>query len=205
MAERRRTWPLNIAAVVLVSVSYLCVNVAQTWWSGAHNAAQQADVIVVLGAAQYDGKPSPQLQARLDHALSLWQEGLAQRVIVTGGNRPGDRFTEAGTSAAYLADRGVNPDVIWREDAGTNTYDSLKTVSQMMDAAGLDTAVVVTDPFHELRCVLILDQLGITAFPSATRTSPVRGWTATTKHLKEALGVSVGRIVGFQRLLSITG
>ena len=77
---------------MLVAVSYLAVNLSQVWWSGTFDAAREVDVIVVLGAAQYDGKPSPQLQARLDHVLNLWDDGIAPRIIVTGGNRPGDRL-----------------------------------------------------------------------------------------------------------------
>ena len=192
-------------AVIVVLISYVAVNLAQVWWVGAHDAAQHADVIVVLGAAQYDGRPSAQLKARLDHALELWRNGTASKIIVTGGNRPGDRFTEAGTSSAYLNGNDVSKDAILLEDAGTNTYDSLRTVSEMMVSSGFKTAVVVTDPFHELRCVLTLRQLGITAYASATETSPVDGWTALVKHLKETLGVSIGRIVGFRRLLSLTG
>lgn len=194
-----------IWASLFVVASYLAVNLCQVWWAGAVDSARDVDAIVVLGAAQYDGKPSPQLQARLDHVLNLWNDGIAPRIIVTGGNRPGDRFTEASTSAEYLKDNGVPSEALWLEDAGTNTFDSLHTVSQMMKTSGLKTAVVVTDPFHELRCVLILDQLDITAYPSATGSSPVRGWTSVSKHLKEALGVSTGRILGFRRLLSITG
>jgi len=205
LAEHRRSWPVFIWAAMLVAVSYLAVNLSQVWWSGTFDAAREVDAIVVLGAAQYDGKPSPQLQARLDHVLNLWDDGIAPRIIVTGGNRPGDRFTEASASAEYLKDNGVPSEALWFEDAGTNTFDSLHTVSQMMKTSGLKTAVVVTDPFHELRCVLILDQLDITAYPSATGSSPVRGWTSVSKHLKEALGVSAGRILGFRRLLSITG
>jgi vancomycin permeability regulator SanA len=205
LIKQRRTWPLFFWAAMLVTVSYLAVNLCHVWWAGAVDSAREVDAIVVLGAAQYDGKPSPQLEARLDHVLGLWADGIAPRIIVTGGNRPGDRFTEASTSAEYLRDNGVPIEALLLEDAGTNTYDSLRTVSQMMKAAGLETAVVVTDPFHELRCVLILDQLDITAYPSATDSSPVRGWTSVSKHLKEMLGVSAGRILGFRRLLSITG
>ena len=97
---------------MLVAVSYLAVNLSQVWWSGTFDAAREVDAIVVLGAAQYDGKPSPQLQARLDHVLNLWDDGIAPRIIVTGGNRPGDRFTEASASAEYLKDNGVPSDSI---------------------------------------------------------------------------------------------
>ena len=87
--------------------------------------ARAVDAIVVMGAAQYDGRPSPQLAARLDHAVSLWNDGLAPMVIVTGGNQEGDRFTEASTSAAYLVERGVPSSAIVQEDAGSTTHDSL--------------------------------------------------------------------------------
>ncbi len=198
-------WPSAFIATAIVAVFYLLVNLAQVWWVGAHDNAKSADAIVVLGAAQYDGRPSKQLQARLDHVLLLWDAHIAPRIIVTGGNKPGDRFTEASASAAYLEKAGVPADAILREAKGTNTYDSLADVRTMMKAAGWKTAVVVTDPYHSLRSVLTLAQLGITATASATTTSPVKGVTAFDKHLKEALGVSLGRIVGFRRLLSITG
>jgi vancomycin permeability regulator SanA len=205
LANKPRAWTALFGAVLFTLGAYLVINLAQVWWSGAHDASRTVDAIVVLGAAQYDGEPSPQLQARLDHALDLWSRGIAKTIIVTGGNRPGDRFTEASTSASYLEKNGVDAEVILLEDAGTNTFESLRTVSEMMNVGDMSTAVVVTDPFHELRCVLILGEFGITAYPSATKSSPVRGWTAVSKHLKESLGVSAGRILGFRRLLSITG
>ena len=205
MARTRSSVAPAAFSLLVVVVGCLLVNLAQVWWSGAHDSSRSADVIVVLGAAQYDGRPSPQLEARLDHVVDLWSAGVADHIIVTGGNRPGDRFTEASTSAAYLEDKGIDATSILMEDAGTNTFDSLNTVSKMMEASDFKIAIVVTDPFHELRCVLTLRQLGVTAYPSATKSSPVQGWTALAKHLKETLGVSLGRIVGFRRLLSITG
>lgn len=205
MARSRSSVAPAVLSLLIVVTGYLSVNIAQVWWSGAHDSSRHADVIVVLGAAQYDGRPSPQLRARLDHVVDLWSDDVADHIIVTGGNRPGDRFTEASTSAAYLQEKGIGAESIFMEDAGTNTFDSLHTVSKMMEASGFETAVVVTDPFHELRCVLTLRQLGVTAYPSATQSSPIHGWTAVAKHLKETLGVSLGRVVGFRRLLSITG
>ena len=91
-----------VGPLIIISLMYGCINLTQVWWVGRSDQARAVDAIVVLGVAQYDGRPSPQLRARLDHALELWQEGLSPLVITTGGNQPGDRFTEAETSANYL-------------------------------------------------------------------------------------------------------
>ena len=104
-----------------------------------------------MGAAQYDGEPSPQLAARLDHVAELWPRGLAPLVVVTGGNRPGDRFTEAEASAAYLVERGVPEAAILREDQGTTSYESLRGVADVLGERGLDDVLIVTDPYHALR------------------------------------------------------
>ena len=92
--------------LLLIAVGYSLVSFWQVWSTGRSDEARAVDAIVVMGAAQYDGRPSPQLAARLDHAVDLWNDGLAPVVIVTGGNQEGDRFTEASTSAAYLVERG---------------------------------------------------------------------------------------------------
>ena len=130
----------------------------------------------MLGAAQYDGRPSPQLAARLDHALDLWNDGIAPVVVVTGGNQPGDRFTEAEASANYLVDHGVPETAIMREDQGSTTYESLDAAAQQLSAAGLDEVVLVTDPYHSLRSRLIAEEVGLDASLSPTPTSVVTGW-----------------------------
>ena len=158
------------------------------------------DAIVVMGAAQYDGRPSPQLQARLDHVVELWTDGLAPMVIVTGGNQPGDRFTEAGTSEKYLIAHGVPEAAIVGEDTGRSSWESLRNVAERADEWGVRSVILVSDPFHSLRIRLMAEELGLTAYTSATDTSPVRGWTAAKRHFTEAAGVAAGRVVGFERL-----
>lgn len=206
---RRRRWPSRVAAalaaILALGVVYYGVSLYQVWSTGRSDQARPVDAIVVLGAAQYDGRPSPILQARLDHALALYQQGLAPYVFVTGGNQPGDRFTEAEASAAYLVERGVPGEAILREDAGGSTWESMKNVAEQLDAAGLGRVLLVTDPYHSLRSRLVAEELGLTAYVSPTRTSPVRGGSVVGKELKEAAGVAVGRIVGFERLFSWTG
>ncbi|MCU1397361.1 MAG: hypothetical protein JWN62_470 [Acidimicrobiales bacterium] len=204
--RRRRRLVLRVVlALLLLLVGYYAINLFQVWQVGRSDQARPADAIIVMGAAQYDGRPSPQLQARLDHVVELWNEGLAPLVIVTGGNQPGDRFTEASTSAAYLTEHGVDPAAIAEEDHGHSSWESLDAVAPILRARGAHTVLLVSDPYHSLRIRLMAQQLGFVAYVSPTRTSPVRGTTVFGKEIKEAAGISLGRIIGFDRLLSITG
>jgi len=175
------------------------------WDQGNRDERTPADAVVVMGAAQYDGRPSPQLAARLDHVVQLWGEDLAPVVVVTGGKRPGDRFTEAEASARYLEARGVPASAILMETEAHNSYDSLVGVHELLAARGDDRVLLVSDPYHSLRIRLVAEELGFEAYVSPTRTSPVRRGQALRKELEEAAGTSLGRLIGFDRLLSITG
>ena len=201
----RRRLATSAAVLVLLAVAYYGLTLYQVHATGRSDQSRPVDAIVVMGAAQYDGRPSPQLAARLDHAAQLWTAGLAGVVVVTGGNQPGDRFTESEASARYLIDRGVPADSILKETQGHSTYASLDTVATMLHQRGLFRVLLVTDPFHSLRSRLIAQELGLVAYVSPTRTSPVRGQAAFSKELEEAAGIAVGRIISFKRLLSITG
>jgi uncharacterized SAM-binding protein YcdF (DUF218 family) len=200
---RRMGW--GVAFLALLSVGYYAVTLYQVHATGRSDQARQVDAIVVMGAAQYDGRPSPQLAARLDHAADLWAAGIARVMVVTGGNQPGDRFTEAEASARYLIAHGVPAEAILQETLGHSSYASLDGVATLLHQRGLFSVLLVSDPFHMLRSRLIAQELGLVAYVSPTRTSPVRGNTATAKELEEAAGIAVGRIIGFKRLLSITG
>lgn len=183
---------------------YYAVNVVLVVRAGRDDEAAPVDAIVVLGAAQYDGRPSPQLAARLDHVVTLWNQGLADRVVVTGGNQPGDRFTEASASRDYLVERGVPDAAIVAEDASHNTFDSLAAVADLLEP-GSRRVLLVTDPFHTARAELIADEVGLDARSSPTPTSVVGGWQSFRLELKEAAGISLGRIIGFRRLTDLTG
>jgi uncharacterized SAM-binding protein YcdF (DUF218 family) len=196
---------LVLALVILLPLGYYLVSLAQVWTTGRSDQSRPVDAIVVLGAAQYDGRPSPQLAARLDHVVTLWPEGLAPLVITTGGNQPGDRFTEAEASAWYLAERGVPSEAILQEPAGTDTYSSMEGVRGLLEARGLDEILIVTDPYHALRSRLIAQELGLTAAVSPTPSSVVTGSASLRRHLQEAGGVALGRIVGFDRLRGRSG
>lgn len=196
-----------VGLFLIISLIYGCTNLAQVWWVGRSDQARAVDAIVVLGVAQYDGRPSPQLQARLDHALTLLLEGASPLVITTGGKQPGDRFTEAEASANYLVPR-LGIDYQWaeilQENSGSTTRESLIGVRDIMQARGLHSVLIVTDPYHSLRSRLIAQDLGLVAYVSPTRTSPLRGASAVSRHVREALGVAVAHLIGFANLERLT-
>lgn len=195
----------SVVCVLLLGVVYYAISLFQVWSTGRDHQDRAVDAIVVMGAAQYDGRPSPQLQARLDHAVELWSTGIARVVIVTGGNQPGDRFTEAQASRRYLVNKGVPEAVILAEDTGRSSWESITNVADRASVWGVGSVLIVSDPYHCLRVRLMAEELGLTAYASATSTSPVKGWTAAREHLTEAAGVAVGRIVGFGTLESWIG
>ena len=145
------------------------------WQLGEQDEQRPVDAIVVLGAAQYDGRPTRVFAARLDHAVELWRAGLARSFVVTGGKLPGDRTTEAAVARQYAIDRDVPAEAIFGEDEAHNTLESLRSVAAMMRERGLRSALFVSDPTHMLRVLRIASDLGIEAYGSPTRTSPVDG------------------------------
>ena len=188
-----------LLAVPLLVAAYLAVTLAQVVLEGRSRAIPPVDAVVVMGAAQYDGRPSAQLASRLDHVVTLWETGGVGRVVVTGGSRPGDRFSEAAASEEYLVARGVPRLSIDSEDQGTTTWESMQEVEAMVDADA--SMIIVTDPHHGLRSRLIAEEAGFTDVAvSTTPTSVVSGWTSVRRHLVESAGVAVGRLVGFERL-----
>lgn len=140
---------------------------------GMRDAPAPSDAIVVLGAAQYAGRPSPVLKARLDHAFDLWKLGLAPHLILTGGKGEGDVTTEAAVGEAYLRRRGVPRTAMMLEKEGRSSKESLDGVAQLMRGQTIDRVIFVSDPFHMLRLQILAWQHGIHARPSPTRTSPI--------------------------------
>jgi uncharacterized SAM-binding protein YcdF (DUF218 family) len=173
---------IGTSASVLVRVAVLAGLVAtlvgafavlRIWQQGGTDEERSADAIVVLGAAQYDGRPSPVFAARLEHAVDLYRAGVAPRFVVTGGKRAGDRTTEAAVAREYAIAHGVPADAIFGEDEAHNTLDSLRAVAGELDVRGLRSAVLVSDPTHMYRVLRIASDLGLEAYGSPTRTSPV--------------------------------
>jgi uncharacterized SAM-binding protein YcdF (DUF218 family) len=144
----------------------------RVWDVGNHDQAQRADAIVVLGAAQYDGRPSAILKARLDHGIELYSGGIAKYLVVTGGKAAGDRTTEAATARTYALGRGVPAEAILVEDVGRTTLESLRGVAAVLRDHRLTTAVFVSDRTHMLRVLRIARDVGIVGYGSPTATSP---------------------------------
>lgn len=140
---------------------------------GARDGARASDAIVVLGAAQYVGRPSPVLRARLDHALELWERGMAPRLIFTGGMGFGDTTSEAAVSRMYALRHGVPDSAILMENEGRTTRESLAAVAAIMRKRQMRTAILVSDPFHMLRLRILSTQYGVDAYTSPTKTSPI--------------------------------
>ena len=195
--------PLILVPFVLITAAaiYLAITLAQVWLASRQDGARHAQAIVVLGAAQYNGRPSPVLAARLDHALDLYHHHVADTIFVTGGKQPGDRFTEASTSADYLIARGVPDTAILREISGQDSWQSLAVAALYLKKLGKTDVVLVSDPFHALRIGDMARELGLHATMSPTRTSPIKGIGALTYMTKEATYVAVGRVVGFRNLV----
>ena len=151
-------WVISAAAVLI--------------WS-SRDEARPAQAIVVLGAAQYAGKPSPVLRARLDHALDLWNRHLATLLILTGGTGSGDTTSEAAVGRTYARKHGVPDSSILVESQGRTTSESMRAVAGMLEVRGLQSALLVSDPFHMLRLRILARRFGFTPYTSPTQTSPI--------------------------------
>jgi uncharacterized SAM-binding protein YcdF (DUF218 family) len=158
-----------VAAAVVVVLLVVGGTAVSIWWTARQDDRPRSDAIVVLGASQFDGRPSSVFKARLQHARALWEDGVAPRVVTVGGSRPGDRTTEAQAGAAFLEDRGV--DVVAVPE-GRNTLESMAAVRDLMREQGWDSAVLVTDPWHSLRSRTMARDQGIAAESSPTRAGP---------------------------------
>jgi uncharacterized SAM-binding protein YcdF (DUF218 family) len=141
--------------------------------AGRRDQAASADAIVVLGAAQYEGRPSPVLRARLDHAASLWARGLAPRMIVTGGRGVGDTTSEAAVGMRYLVQRGVPASSISMDTAGLTTSQSMVAARDLLGTKSYPSVLIVSDPFHMLRLAILARRLHMNPLLSPTRTSPI--------------------------------
>ena len=165
---RRILTVVVVAAFALWIISATAVLV----WS-SRDEARPAQAIVVLGAAQYAGKPSPVLRARLDHALELWNRHLASLLILTGGTGSGDTTSEAAVGRTYARKHGVPDSAILVETEGRTTSESMRAVAGMLEVRGLQSALLVSDPFHMLRLRILARRFGFTPYTSPTQTSPI--------------------------------
>ena len=189
-----------ILVIVGIVVVYLAVTFVQVWMAARRDGARPSQAIIVLGAAQYNGRPSPVLAARLDHAIDLYRQDIAPVIVVTGGRQPGDQYTEAGASADYLHEHGVEERAILRETTGRTSWESLEAAARFLKSRDIIRVVLVSDPYHSKRISAIAHDVGLDAVTSPTRTSPIKGFSAFKRMWGETLRVAAGQIFGYARL-----
>ncbi|MBM3663686.1 MAG: YdcF family protein [Actinobacteria bacterium] len=190
-------WGLRLGLGVIVCVlAYLAVTFVQVHQASSNDDRSPSDAIVVLGAAQYDGRPSPALRGRLDHANELYRSGVAPRIVLTGSNQPGDRFTEAFAGFTYLREQGVSESDLVIVDDGDSTWESLAAAERILAQRGWERVTLVSDGYHNARLEAMSGDLGRDGFVSPSTTGGSLGEMARETGL-----VAVGRVIGFDRLL----
>ena len=196
---------VKVGALLVVAVFiYLVVTFVQVWRASGRDEARKVQAIVVLGAAQYNGRPSPVLRARLEHAADLYRRGLAVHVVVTGGRRSGDRITEATASANFLTRHGVPEDDILREVEGRSSWQQLAAAANFLKRRGITRVLLVSDGFHAARIAAIADELGLDGYTSPAPGSPIQGAAKLPYMGRETLAMAAGRLLGFRRVAGIS-
>jgi uncharacterized SAM-binding protein YcdF (DUF218 family) len=192
-------WVKRIASLVVFL--YLLSAGASVWLAAGRDERRPVQAILVMGAAQYNGRPSPALQQRLDHALTLYRERHARLIIVTGGKGEGDTTTEASVSANYLIAKGVPDARIRREVQGKDSYESIAAARRFLADEDVSTVLIVTSGFHAARVKAVANEVGFTPYvspvPSANGPPPGR-------MLTETAAVAIGRLFGYRRVTRFT-
>jgi uncharacterized SAM-binding protein YcdF (DUF218 family) len=194
-------WALRITILVLAAVVvYFGVTLVQVWLTSRHYDPRPAGAVLVMGAAQYNCVPSPDLRARLDEAATLYQQGYAHLIVVTGSKEPGDKCTEAQSGALYLEQVKHIAASHIVEAGGDNSFENVLDAQRALSPHGVRQVLVTTDPFHEDRSMAIASSMGLSPSPTPTQSSPITGWSTVPYFLKESVGVGLGRIIGFNHL-----
>jgi uncharacterized SAM-binding protein YcdF (DUF218 family) len=186
---------LFIAAVIV----YFAFTFLQVWLTSLQYAPRNASAIVVMGAAQYNGVPSPDLAARLNEAAVLFEQRYSKLIVVTGNKEKGDRYTEAQAGDRYLQTKGIPAKDIL-EAGGDDSYQNLVDADKLLKARRDHTILISTDPFHEDRSLAIASGLGLSPYPTPTHSSPIKGWSTVPYFFKETIAVGLGRIIGYGHL-----
>ena len=182
-----------LAFVLLVASTGLAI-----WWTARQDSRPASDAIVVLGTAQYNGVPSSIFQARLEHAIALYEDGVAPVIVTVGGKAAGDQFSEAEAGQTYLAEQGVRDDALLAVPEGTDTLESMRAVSTAFGEHGWTSAVIVTDPWHAMRAQRMAEDAGMEAESSPTRQGPAVQTRATQFRyiLRETAAYLLYRVTG---------
>ncbi len=196
--RRRRLVRRGLLTGVVLVVLYLGFTVAQVFAADSWDHTRDADAAIVLGAAQYNGTPSPVFKGRLDRAFDLWKEGRVPLIVVTGGAAEGDRFTEAYSGLTYLKKKGVPDDDMIVIDDGSSTWESMAASVRVLRKQGITKVQLVSDPYHSFRLEAIADEVGLDGEVSPTSADSTRG-----ELLRESMLVAGGRIIGYRRLVNL--
>ena len=188
----------RVISFILLLIIVIPLYVAGSiWYTAKNTTTEKSDVILVMGAAQFDGRPSEVLLARLNHAKSIFKAGLAPRIYTVGGGAPGDRTTEAAASKAWLIDNGINKTNVLAIAKGRDTLSSTKAYVEQMRKAKFSSVVIVTDPYHCYRAIKMAKDRGIKATCSEVESGPAAN--SGIKYLARETGaylayVTVGRL-----------
>jgi len=188
----RILWRALIVPVVAVAI-YLGVTATQIARQGLVDEARPVDVIVIMGAAEYRGKPSPVLKARIDHALELWKRKLAPRILTTGGSGGDPVYTEGEVARKYLVRQGVPSEMILVESEGASTWQSTAIAAEMMRRMDLKSCIVVSDAYHIFRVKKMLEFRGLDVYGSP-RPDELKGWREKRLYLRQAVGYALWQI-----------
>lgn len=198
----RRPRARVVAALIIGLVGlYVLATFVDVWLASRaeyetfEGGAPMPRAAIVLGAAQYNGQPSPVLRSRLDEAAALYEQGQVDLVVVTGGRQPADTTTEAKTGYDYLREFGIPDERLRLEVQGASTYESLAATARFLRDENVDDVVLVTDRYHARRSRLIAEEVGLAAVVSLTPQAPT-----VDRLVRETVAVSVGRVIGFRRL-----
>lgn len=187
-----------IAFILLLLIVLPLYAGGRVWYTANHTTPKASDAIIVLGAAQFDGVPSPVLEARLLEAKRIFSAKLAPRILTVGSRAPGDRTTEAASGFYWLVDHGVSKEFVDSIPYGRDTLASTESYVSVMKKLNLQSAIIVTDQYHCLRAITMAEDLGITATCAPTKTGPASTTSSSLRYLLRETGaylayVTVGR------------
>jgi uncharacterized SAM-binding protein YcdF (DUF218 family) len=191
MSPRRSPVRRFVTGVFALAMAAWVSSALAVYAWGKRDDARASDAIVVLGAAQYSGRPSPVLKARLDHGIALWKDSIAPVLVLTGGTGDGDTTSEAAVGRRYAMNQGVPFEAILVEAYGRTTVQSMRSVADMASQHDFRSVVLVSDPFHMLRVKLLAMRYGLDASTSPTRTSPISEQRQWSYVIGESLKVPV--------------
>ncbi len=188
----------TLALIVVLAVAYGAITFVQVWWASRSDPDLRipSTAAIVLGAAQYNGTPSPVLRGRLDHAAELYLRDDVEIIVVTGGGQSEDTTTEAKAAYDYLRSTiGIADERLRLEVDGTSTFEQLAAAARFLESEGITEVVIVTDPYHARRAQLIAREVGLDASVSVTEAGAPFG-----RLVRETVAVSLGQIISFRRL-----